>query len=94
MNAVSEKIKYLKEVEKGNINPVVNEPDEVASQCVSILDEQAQKLLYSRIVGKLSYERIEKKFQYSNAVIAQYEVNKAYDQLKGIVKLRLNISND
>jgi hypothetical protein len=65
---------------------------EIASQCVSILDEQSQQLLFSRVSGKMSYERIQEKFQFNNAVIAQYEVNKAFSQLEGILKLRLNFS--
>jgi hypothetical protein len=57
------------------------------------MDDHSRELLFSRIADKMSYEHIMEKFKYSNAVIAQYELNKAYDQLEGIVKMRLNIFN-
>jgi len=91
MHALNDHIRTLKENGK---SPMLesDHPDEIASQCVSILDDQSQKLLFSRVSGKMSYERIKDKFQFSNAVIAQYEVNKALSQLEGIIKLRLNFS--
>ena len=64
----------------------------VASQCVSILDEQARNLLHACYAERKSFEDIATKFEFSNAVIAQHEVNKAMNMLEGIVKLRLNIS--
>ena len=92
MNALNEEIKSLKEGRKRNDIYSAPEPALVAAKCVSILDEDVQRLLFARVAEKLSYERIKEKFQFSNAVIAQYEVNKALDQLEGIVKLRMNIS--
>ena len=89
LHALNDYIKVLKE--RGpNPRNTGNGPADIASQCVSILDEQSQQLLFSRVSGKMSYENIQDKFQFSNAVIAQYEVNKAFNQLEGIVKLRLN----
>jgi len=67
---------------------------DVVAQCVSILDENARNLVYACFADHLSYEGIAARFNYSNAVIAQHEVNKAMNQLEGIVKLRLNISNN
>lgn len=94
MNAVNEEVKLLKgpKVADGKYPP--NESEEIAARCVSILDEEAQKLLFARVADKLSYERIKDEFQFSNAVIAQYEVAKALDQLEGIVKLRLKIPSN
>jgi hypothetical protein len=66
-------------------------PAAIIAQCVTILDEQAQGLLFARVSEGLSDEQIADKFLFSNAVIAQYEVNKAFNQLEGIVKVRLNI---
>jgi len=92
LRALNDHIKFLREEV---INKKSNEevrPAEIVSQCVSIMDEQSQQLLFSRVSGKMSYESIKEKFQFSNSVIAQYEVNKAFGQLEGIVKLRLNFS--
>ncbi len=95
LDSLNEEIKSRKEERKKNVmRDLANQPAEVASQCVSIMDEQAQKLLYARVSEKLSYEKIAEKFQFSNAVIAQYEVNKAFNQVEGIVKLRMNISQN
>lgn len=92
MHALNDHIRTVKGYGNGVPNTSDSQPDEIASQCVSILDDQSQQLLFSRVAGKMSYERIKNKFQFSNAVIAQYEVNKALSQLEGIVKLRLNFS--
>jgi hypothetical protein len=90
-NALNDYIKILKE--RGlDQHSQETQPEDIASQCVSILDDQSQQLLFARVSGKMSYERIQDRFQFSNAVIAQYEVNKAFSQLEGIIKLRLNFS--
>jgi len=83
---------YIKDHKNNSLNP--DSDISIASQCVSILDDQLQKLLFARIVEKMSYENIADRFQYSNAVIAQHEVHKALHQLEGIVKLRMNISTN
>jgi len=64
---------------------------EIVAQCVSILDESSRQLIYARYAEFMSFESIAARFTYSNAVIAQYEVNKAIQQLQGIVKVRLSI---
>ena len=92
LHALNEHVRVVKGYGNATTHKEVAEPDEIASHCVSILDEQSQQILFSRVAGKMSYERIKNKFQFSNAVIAQYEVNKAMSQLEGIVKLRLNFS--
>ncbi len=94
MNALNEGAKSLKSHSAPGGTFPVSESEEVAARCVSILDEEAQKLLFARVADKLSYERIKEEFQFSNAVIAQYEVTKAMVQLEGIVKLRLNKSTN
>jgi hypothetical protein len=94
LNALNEDIKTRKEMRKKNMADAINQPAVVVSQCVSIMDDHAQNLLFSRVAERLSYERITDKFQFSNAVIAQYEVNKAFNQLEGIVKLRMNIQQN
>ena len=64
----------------------------VVAKCVSILDESAKNLLHARYAERLSFENIATRFNFSNPVIAQHEVDKAMNQLEGIVKLRINIS--
>jgi len=92
LHALNDQIRTLKERGKEVHESEVIQPVDIASHCVTIMDDQSQQLLYSRVAGKMSYERIRDKFQFSNPVIAQYEVNKALNQLEGIVKLRLNFS--
>jgi hypothetical protein len=77
---------------KLKFSDLTHEENRIASDCVSILDERSRKLIYARVVEKLSYEKISQRFQYGNAVIAQQEFNRIYNQLEGIVKLRMNIS--
>ena len=89
LNSANDYVKNRKQI-LHNVNS--NNDDEITAHCVSILDEHLQKLLFARVVEKLSYEKIAERFQYSNAVIAQYELDKAFQQLEGIVKLRLNVS--
>ena len=67
---------------------------EVVAQCVSILDEQSIKLVQAYYAERLSFETMAVRFNYSNPVIAQHEVNKAIAQLEGIVRLRLNMSEN
>lgn len=69
-------------------------PEELkaAMACYSILDDQAKKLLSARYTDNLTFEQIASRFNYSNPVIAQFEVNKAYLQLAHIVNIRLNPS--
>jgi hypothetical protein len=92
VHALNDHIRILKEQGKDVDDSNPGQPVNIVSQCVSIMDEQSQQLLYSRVAGKMSYEQIRNKFQFSNPVIAQYEVNKALNQLEGIVKLRMNFS--
>lgn len=66
----------------------------VVANCVLVLDEQAQKLLYVRYVEQKSFEEISNMFGFSNPVIAQFETDKAYKQLEGIVKVRLSVNQN
>jgi len=67
---------------------------EIVSDCVSIMDPDSRRLLAARYAEKLSYEQIAARYEYSNPVIAQFEVNKAMTQLEGIARARLNISSN
>lgn len=69
-----------------------NQQKLIVAQCVSILDEHSIKLVHAYYAERLSFETIAAKFNYSNPVIAQHEVNKAINQLEGIVTLRLKSS--
>ena len=69
-----------------------NQQKLIVAQCVSILDEHSIKLVHAYYAEQLSFETIAAKFNYSNPVIAQHEVNKAINQLEGIVTLRLKSS--
>jgi hypothetical protein len=77
-----------------NVDLIHSHEKEVAVACFSILDELKQKLLAARYSGKLSFEQIAVKFNFSNPVIAQFEVNRAFLQYENVVKARLNWFNE
>lgn len=97
-NSLNDSVEEAKKNKHGNKLKVegdwMNSQKEVVAQCVSILDEQSKKLVQSYYAERMSFETIAVKFNYSNPVIAQHEVNKAIAQLEGIVKLRLNMSEN
>jgi DNA-directed RNA polymerase specialized sigma24 family protein len=97
-NSLAEYVKEAREKRKNNQlksgDIFSGQQRDVVAQCVSILDENARNLVYAHYAEHLSFEKIAERFSYSNAVIAQHEVNKAMSQLEGIVKLRLNISRN
>ena len=64
---------------------------EVAATCFTILDEQNKKLLSSRYTEKLTFEEIAVRFEFSNPVIAEFEIHKALNQFRQISQARLNI---
>jgi hypothetical protein len=67
---------------------------DVVAQCTAILDDDSRKLLFLRFAERKSYEEIAVIFNFSNPVIAQFETEKAYRQLEGIVKVRFNMSQN
>ena len=67
---------------------------EAVSLCVQIQDEDEKKLLFCRYAEKLNFEQIAVRFEFSNPVIAQFEVNKALNRLEGMVRIRLNIDQN
>ena len=94
-NSLQDYLAELKESKRNQLKPTdlfSIQQKEVVAQCVSILDENARNLVQAHYAEQMSFEKIALQFNYSNAVIAQHEVNKAMSQLEGIVKLRLNIS--
>ena len=94
-NSLQDHVFEIKEKKKNNqlkSETIFSEEQKsVVAQCVSILDENARNLVHSHYAEQLSFEKIAKRFNYGNAVVAQQEVYKAMNQLEGIVKLRLNI---
>lgn len=65
---------------------------EIIGACYSILDESSRKILAARYVEKLSFEQIAEKYDYSNPVIAEFELNKAFSQFEKIAMARMNIN--
>ncbi len=77
------------------IGPVYSDNQkEAVALCVEIQEDDTRKLLFSRYAEKLSFEQIAVRFEYSNPVIAQYEVNKAIIRLEGMVRIRLNLQKN
>ena len=97
-NALKEHLreeKILRKEIKLLLNPAYTDHQkEIVSDCVSIMDTDSRRLLAARYAEKLSYEQIAARYEYSNPVIAQFEVNKAMTQLEGIARARLNISSN
>lgn len=63
---------------------------EVVASCFTILDEQSKKLLSARYTEKLTFEEIAVRFDFSNPVIAEFEIHKALNQFRQISQARLN----
>lgn len=65
------------------------EQQEIVAHCFSILDESARELLMAHYADRLNFEQLASRFQLSNPVIAEFEVDKAMKQLEHIVRARL-----
>ena len=63
---------------------------DAAASCFTILDEQSKKLLSARYTEKLTFEEIAVRFEFSNPVIAEFEVHKSLNQFRQIAQARLN----
>lgn len=74
------------------VHPTTETEKEAVAACYSILDENTRRLLSCRYCEHLSFEEIAARFDYSNPVIAQFEVNKALLQLQKVSMARLNVS--
>ena len=94
--ALRERIDRFKEERKTKkqlkFSDLTDDKNKVAADCVAILDGQSQAVIYARVIEKLSYEQMAERFRFASPVAAQQEFNKAFNQLEGIVKVRLNIS--
>ena len=78
-----------------NLEPLYSDSQkEAVALCVEIQDIDTRKLLFSRYAEKLTFEQIASRFDFSNPVIAQFEVNKAMNRLEGIVRIQLNIDQN
>ncbi len=87
LNKEKEARKFLR---KTGIQPSTDLERDAVSSCFSILDDQSKKLLSSRYTEKLSFEEIASRFEFSNPVIAEFEVHKALKQFRQISMARLN----
>lgn len=96
MNALQSEVRRRKEISKKNVpvEPLFSEPVEIVAQCISILPDVSRQLLFARVAEKRSFEQIAEVFNFSNAVIAEYEIDKALTLLEGIVRLRFAIPNN
>lgn len=81
-----------KEKRKNGMQIPTDKEMESVVACYSILEEQTKKLLSARYSEKLTFEEIAARFDFSNPVIAQFEVNKAFQQLQQVAAARLNIN--
>ena len=63
----------------------------IAAQCVAVLDGDARRLLFLRYAEAKTYEQIATDFNFGNAVIAQFETDKAYKQYEGLVRVRFQL---
>ncbi|MBK7910131.1 hypothetical protein [Candidatus Pollutiaquabacter sp.] len=72
-----------------DLNEVLEEDRIVAARCISILDERSKALLFARYAENLNFEQLASRFQFSNPVIAQTEVEKAGSLMERILSARL-----
>ncbi|MBK6838575.1 MAG: sigma-70 family RNA polymerase sigma factor [Bacteroidetes bacterium] len=87
--------KMLRKENKFSLSPVFSDQQrDIVAGCVNLMEVDNRRLLAARYAENLSYEQIAVRFEYSNPVIAQFEVNKAMNQLEGIARARLNISSN
>lgn len=97
-NSLEEYLKQEKTKSKKQryiLEPIYSDQQKMAvSKCVEIQDDDIRKLLFSRYAEKLSFEQIAVRFDFSNPVIAQFEVNKAMNRLEDMVRLRLNLDQN
>jgi ribosome-binding protein aMBF1 (putative translation factor) len=91
-NVLREQIDFRRQEKKEGQNPAIDINVELVSQCFSILDDFSKKIITARYVEKLTFEKIASRFNFSNPVIAQFELNKAYRQFENIVRARFNKS--
>ncbi len=77
---------------KTGIQPSSDIEREAVTSCFTILDEQSKKILSARYTEKLSFEEIAARFEFSNPVIAEFEVHKALNQFQQISLARLDTS--
>jgi hypothetical protein len=91
-NALRNYLTQLKNSEEDIETQIEN--TEVIASCFSIMEEYSKKILISRYVEKRSFETIAELQNFSNPVIAQFEVNKAFNQFEAISKVRLNIPTE
>lgn len=87
LNKVKENQKFQR---KNGIQPSTDLEVDAVSSCFTILDGQSKKLLSLRYTEKLSFEEIASRFEFSNPVIAEFEVHKALNQFRQISQARLN----
>lgn len=95
--ALLEELKKHKAAQTGSKVSVEDKMEEsehsAVGQCLNILDEQARQLLVARYYYRQNFEQIAAGFEFSNPVIAQFEITKAMNRLEGMVSYRLNTSN-
>lgn len=93
-NTLNEHLSKEKESRKfqrrTGIKPSTDLEVEAVAACFTILDSQSKKLLSARYTEKLTFEEIASRFEFSNPVIAEFEVHKALNQLRQISQARLN----
>lgn len=75
---------------KNGLKPSSDLERDAVVSCFSILDDQSKKLLSARYTEKLTFEEIASRFDFSNPVIAEFELHKALNQFNQISKARLN----
>lgn len=62
---------------------------ELVASCLTIMDEQNKKILQLHYGVGMNFEQIAQQMEFSNAVIAQHQTDKAFQQLENIAKARL-----
>lgn len=62
---------------------------QLTARCFAALDDDARKLLSAYYADNLTFEELAVRFEFSNPVIAEFEVNRQMKKLEGIVKVAM-----
>jgi ATP phosphoribosyltransferase len=89
--AMLREVEKIREQAAGNLSGGLAVSPDVVAQCVAVLDEDIQRLLMLRFAERKSYEEIALASNFSNPVIAEFEVERAYQQLQRMVNVRFNL---
>lgn len=87
---------YVRELRRqameGENDDPAAERQEVIARCFNVLDGPRQQLLTGRYADRLSFEELATRLGYSNAIIAEAELDRSFFSLEQIADVRLSLA--